>query len=108
MRQAVEEVHVDEDIEDYITKLVQKTRQNPQIDVGASPRGSLTLLKLARANAALDGRDYVLPDDVKMYAIPALTHRLILKPDLWMKRNAATEVLTTILNTVPVPVIEGI
>lgn len=108
MRRAVEEVHVDDDIEDYITQLVHKTRQSPQIDVGASPRGSLTLLKLARANAALDGREYVLPDDVKLFAIPALTHRLILKPDLWMKRNAATEVLTTILNTVPVPVIEGI
>jgi len=73
--------------------------------VGASPRGSLALLKLARAKAALDGRDYVLPDDVKAFAIPALVHRLILEPDLWMKRRAAEEVLESIIRSVPVPVL---
>ena len=108
MRQAVEEVHVDPDVEQYIVALTDATRQNRQVAVGASPRGSLALLKLARAWAALEGRDYVLPDDVKLFAKPALIHRLILEPDLWMKRHAADEVLAAIVQMVPVPVIEGV
>lgn len=108
MRQAVEEVHVDPDVEQYIVALTDATRQNRQVAVGASPRGSLALLKLARAWAALEGRDYVLPDDVKLFTRPALIHRLILEPDLWMKRHAADEVLAAIVQMVPVPVIEGV
>lgn len=108
MRQAVEEVYVDPDVEQYIVALTGATRQNRQVAVGASPRGSLALLKLARAWAALEGRDYVLPDDVKLFAKPALIHRLILEPDLWMKRRAADEVLAAIVQMVPVPVIEGV
>jgi len=108
MRQAVEEVHVDPDIEAYIVALTNQTRQTHQIAVGASPRGSLALLKLARAWAAMQRRDYVLPDDVKLFVEPALIHRLILEPDLWMKRHAAEEVLTAIVRMVPVPVIEGV
>ena len=107
MRQAVEEVHVDTDVERYIVALVTETRSRREVAVGASPRGSLALLKLARAWAALHGRDYVLPDDVRTFVVPALAHRLILEPDLWMKRHAAEDVLAAILASVPVPVVEG-
>ncbi len=107
MRRAVEEVYVDPDIERYIVTLTQKTRQRRDVAVGASPRASLALLKLARSWAAIQGRDYVLPDDVKRFAGPALVHRLILEPDLWMKRHAADEVVASIVKTVPVPVIQG-
>jgi MoxR-like ATPase len=107
MRRVVEEVHVEPDLERYIVALVAETRAYRQVAVGASPRGSLALLKLARAQAAMEGRDYVIPDDVKAFVLPALVHRLILEPDLWMKRHAAEDVLTTILRSVPVPVLAG-
>lgn len=107
MRQAAEQVHVDPDIERYIVTLTSETRKARQVAVGASPRGSLALLKLSRAWAAMKGRDFVLPDDVKLFTIPALIHRLILEPDLWMKRHAADDVISEILRSVPVPVIEG-
>jgi MoxR-like ATPase len=108
MREAVEGVHVDPDIERYIVALIVETRRRRQVTVGASPRGSLALLKLSRAWAALHGRDFVLPDDVKLFAKSALKHRLILEPDLWMKQGATDEILTTIIEGTPVPVIEGI
>ena len=107
MREAVEGVHVDPDIEGYIVALIAETRRHWQVSVGASPRGSLALLKLSRAWAALHGRDYVLPDDVKLFAKSALKHRLILEPDLWMKQGAPDEILTTIIEGTPVPIIEG-
>ena len=107
MRQAVERVFVDSDLDDYIMRLVLATRQDKRVAVGASPRGSLALLKLARARAALEGRDFVLPDDVKAFIQPALAHRLILVPDLWMKRFAAEEVIHSIVQSVPVPVVAG-
>jgi MoxR-like ATPase len=107
MCQIVETVYIDPDIERYIVDLVSATRQNRQVAVGASPRGSLALLKLTRAWAAIRGRDYVLPDDVKLFAEPVLVHRLILEPDLWMQRHAAEEVISSIVHGVPVPVIEG-
>jgi MoxR-like ATPase len=103
MRQAVEEVFVSPDIERYIVALVAATRQDSRVAVGASPRGSLALLKLARVQAALDGRDFVIPDDVKRYVGPALTHRLIMTPELWMQRRAADEVIAAISRAVPVP-----
>jgi len=103
MRAAVEEVFVDPDIEKYIVSIVGKTRNDNDVYVGASPRGSLALLKLSRAQAAFAGRDYVLPDDVKMFAGPALSHRLILSPNLWSKRITAADVVTKILRLVPVP-----
>jgi MoxR-like ATPase len=107
MRQAVEEVHVDADIERYIVALTNATRQRRQVAVGASPRGSLALLKLSRAWAAMHGRDFVLPEDVKAFVVPALVHRLILEPDLWMQRHAADEILADVLQLVPVPVRVG-
>ncbi len=108
MRQAVEGVYVEPDIEKYIVALIAATRQRRQVAVGASPRASLALLKLARAWAAMQGRDYVLPDDVKLFVRPVLIHRLILEPDLWMRRQAADEVISYVLNTIPVPVIEDV
>ncbi|MGD2104926.1 MAG: MoxR family ATPase [Anaerolineae bacterium] len=107
-RQCVETVHVDGDLQQYIVSLAVHTREHREVAVGASPRGSLTLLKLSRAWAALDGRDYVVPDDVKVFVKPAFVHRLILQPDLWMKRDAADEILDGILRSVPVPVMEGV
>jgi MoxR-like ATPase len=106
MRQAVEDIFIDEDIERYIVELVDQTRRDKRVAVGASPRGSLALLKLARAHAALEGRSFVLPDDVKRYARPGLVHRLILEPGLWLKKQAADEIITSIVQNVAVPVVD--
>jgi MoxR-like ATPase len=105
MQRQVEEVFVDEDIEQYLVDLTTKTRNHPQVAVGASPRGTLTLLKMSRAWAAIQGRNFVLPDDVKVFVKPALNHRLILRPDLWSVSHAADRILTEIVQAVPVPVI---
>ena len=103
MRATTEEVHIDPDIEDYIVSIVSRTRIHNNVYVGASPRGSLALIKLARAKAVIEGRDFVLPDDIKDLAIPALAHRLILSPDLWAKRITAADIVSGILAMVPVP-----
>jgi MoxR-like ATPase len=108
MREAVEEVYVEADLERYIVALTAETRRQRRVAVGASPRGSLALLKLSRAWAAMQGRDFVLPDDVKAFVHSALVHRLILQPDLWMKRHAADEVLDDIVRAVAVPVVAAI
>jgi MoxR-like ATPase len=107
-RELIEDVYVDQDIETYIVSLVAETRRHRKLAVGSSPRGTLALLKLARSWAAMHGRDFVLPDDVKTFVQPALTHRLILEPDLWTDRAAAGDVLTEILHQVPVPVLRGV
>lgn len=104
MREAIEDIYVDDDIEAYIVRLVSATRNDSRVAVGASPRGSLALLKLARVRAALDGRDFVIPDDVKAFVQSALAHRLILTPDLWMQRRAAYEILAAVVQATPVPV----
>ena len=106
LRRAVERIHVDPALQAYIVAIISKTRQTRQLAVGASPRGSLALLLLSRARAALQGRDFVLPDDVKHFVLPALRHRLILDADLWLTPGAADEILTKIIATVPVPVID--
>jgi MoxR-like ATPase len=106
MQRQIEDVFVDEDIEQYIVNLTTKTRNHPQVAVGASPRGTLALMKMSRAWAAIQGRAFVLPDDVKMFVKPALNHRLILRPDLWSVPYAADRILTEILQSVPVPVIQ--
>jgi MoxR-like ATPase len=108
IRQAVEEVHLDGDIEEYIVQVVTRTRQHRKVVVGASPRATLALLKLTRAWAAMQGRSYVLPDDVKLFARPVLIHRLILEPDLWTQRNAADDVVADVLRSVPVPVVKEV
>jgi len=107
LREAVERVHVDPDIERYMIDLVTATRKRRQVAVGASPRGSLALLKLSRAWAAMQGRDYVLPDDVKLFVKPALIHRLILEPDLWLTRQAADDVISDVVRSTAVPVVVG-
>jgi MoxR-like ATPase len=103
MRAATETVIVHPDLEQYIVSIVAGTRRHQNIHVGASPRGSLALIKLARANAAFQGRDFVLPDDVKDFAIPALAHRLILSPELWSKRVTEMDIVQNIVSTTPVP-----
>jgi MoxR-like ATPase len=107
MRAAVEEVFIDPDLEGYIVNIIAETRRHRKVSVGSSPRGTLALLKLARSWAALHGRAYVLPDDVKAFIQPGLVHRLILEPDLWTDRAAAGDVLTEISRLVPVPVLKG-
>jgi len=104
IRETIEKVHVDVAIEAYIVELVAQTRRQHKIAVGVSPRGSLALLKLSRVWAALQGRDYVLPDDVKQFYKPALRHRLVLEPNLWMHTGAADELLDIIMAKVSVPV----
>jgi MoxR-like ATPase len=106
MRTALEQVYIDPDIEKYMVALVAATRKDSRIAVGASPRASLAFMKLARAWAVLNGRTFVLPDDVKQFIQPVLVHRLILQPDLWMKRNAAQDVIQKVTSVVPVPVTE--
>jgi MoxR-like ATPase len=105
LREKVETIHVEADIENYITVLVHATRRDRRVSVGASPRGSLAFLKLARAYAALEGRDYVLPDDVKHFAVAVLSHRLILQPEYWMSQTLVGDVIRDVLDKTPVPVI---
>ncbi len=106
MQRALEEVHVDEAVEAYIVDVASRTRTHPQVEVGASPRGSLALLKLARARAAVRGRDYVVPDDVKEIAVEGLAHRLILKPDPWIKGVRTASVVQEVLASIPVPKVD--
>ncbi|MFN8381158.1 MAG: MoxR family ATPase [Anaerolineales bacterium] len=107
MRALVESVHVDSDLEEYIARLVHETRNDRRVAVGASPRASLAFLKMARAHAALNGRDYILPDDIKRFANPILSHRIILLPEYWVARDITGEVIADVLKKVPVPVITG-
>jgi len=103
MQEAVEEIHVDDDIVYYLTDLVRETRKHKQVEVGASPRGSLALLKLARANAAFDGRDYVIPDDVKFTAVEALNHRIVPKTETWIRGFDSKIIVEDVLTKLPVP-----
>jgi MoxR-like ATPase len=106
LRQAVESIFVDADLEVYIAQLVHETRTDRRVAVGGSPRASLAFLKMARARAALEGRDFILPDDIKHFAQPVLGHRLILQPEYWMARRVADEVIQDVLAKVPVPVVK--
>ena len=103
MQRAIESVHVAESVGRYIVALVAATRESPSVEVGASPRGTLALMKLSRVRAALDGRDFVVPDDVKAMAAPALAHRLVLRPEMWVQRVQAEEIVQECLRVVPVP-----
>jgi MoxR-like ATPase len=105
MRGAAESVHVEADLERYIAALVQATRQDRRVAVGASPRAALAFLKLGRAHAALEGRAYVIPDDIKRFAVPVLSHRLILQPEYWMSQSVAGDVIHDVLDKTPVPVL---
>jgi len=103
LQSTVEGIHVDDDVLGYVADIVQATRAQRQIEVGASPRGSLAIFKLSRARAVFHGRDYVIPDDVKEVAGPALAHRLIMKAESWVKGTNPTQILDDILKTIPVP-----
>jgi MoxR-like ATPase len=103
LQAAVETVHVDPALAKYMVSIVGATRAHNQVEIGASPRGSLALLKLSRARAALANRDFVTPDDVKTVAPHALAHRIILKPDPWIRGVRTSAVLQEILNQTPVP-----
>ena len=103
MQAALEDVHVDRSIEEYIVDITRATREDQRTALGASPRGSLALLRLARAEAALGRRDFVTPDDVKAMAVPALAHRVVLRPELWVSRVNPDAVVREILDQVPTP-----
>ena len=103
LQAAIEDVHVEPSVEGYMVDIVAATRAHSQVDVGASPRGSLALLKVSRARAAIAGRDFVTPDDVKAVAMPALAHRIILKPDPWIRGVRTASILADVLGQVPVP-----
>ncbi|MFC1879017.1 AAA family ATPase [Chloroflexota bacterium] len=104
MRRFVEEIYVHPDVQRYIVNLVAKIRSHHQVVIGASPRGSLALLKLTRAWAAIHGRSYVTPDDVKHFSQDALCHRMILEPSLWGSKTTEQTVVEEIVRSVAVPV----
>ncbi len=108
MQRAIELVHVADSVRAYCVDVVEATRSSPSTAVGASPRGSLALLKLSRTQAAFRGRDYVLPDDVKAVAVAALAHRLILRPELWVQKVSAEDVVRDVVATVPTPRAEDV
>ena len=107
MRKAVESVYIDPDVARYIIALMHASRAESHVAVGASPRASLALLKLSRARAAMEGRDYVIPDDAKFIAREVLIHRLLLKPDMWAIGMTVKNVVESIVSNVPVPKVEG-
>jgi MoxR-like ATPase len=103
MRESLERVEISDDLIDYVTAIVAATRRDPQIQVGASPRGGLALIQLARGQALLHSRDYVTPDDIKQIAVPALAHRITLRPELWVRQVSADDVVARLLSGVPTP-----
>jgi MoxR-like ATPase len=108
MQRSLEHVFVSESVGRYVVDLVAATRISAQVEVGASPRGSLAVMKLARANAALTGREYVTPDDVKAVAVVALAHRLVLRTELWVRRVRPETVIEEIVASVPTPAAEDL
>jgi MoxR-like ATPase len=103
MRDSLEQVEISDDLLDYIVALVTATRHDNRIAVGASPRGGLALVQLARGEAVLNGRDFVIPDDIKRVAVPALAHRVTLRPELWVRQVSADDVVGDLLGAVPTP-----
>ena len=103
MRDSLEQVEISADLLDYIVAIVRATRNDAQVQVGASPRGGLALVQLARGQALLNKRDYVVPDDIKQVAVPALAHRVTLRPELWVRQVSADEVVAKLLSAVPTP-----
>jgi MoxR-like ATPase len=103
MRDSLERVEVTPDLLDYVVAIVTATRKDAQVQIGASPRGGLALVQLARGQALLSQRDYVVPDDIKQVAVPALAHRITLRPELWVRQVSADEVMTKLLASVATP-----
>ena len=107
MREAVEQVSVHEDVLHYVVSLATATRSHPQVAVGASPRAELDLVQLARARALVSGRDYVIPEDVKALAVPAIAHRISLRPEMWVRSVHGSDVVGQLLKRLPVPRARG-
>ena len=107
MRESVEQVTVHEDVLQYVVSLAVASRQHPQVAVGASPRAELDLVQLARARALLLGRDYVIPEDVKALAVPAMAHRISLRPEMWVRQVRTSDVVEELLRRLPVPRTRG-
>jgi MoxR-like ATPase len=103
MRESLEQVEITADLLDYVVAIVRATRTHGQIQVGASPRGGLALTQLARAQALLRGRDFVIPDDIKRIAVPALAHRITLRPELWVRQVKSDDIVADLLKGVPTP-----
>jgi MoxR-like ATPase len=103
MRESLEQVEIAADLLDYVVAIVRATRTHGQIQVGASPRGALALTQLARAQALLRGRDFVIPDDIKRIAVPALAHRITLRPELWVRQVKSDDIVADLLKGVPTP-----
>jgi MoxR-like ATPase len=108
MQGALEDVTVEDSVGHYIVALTTATRQHPQVLVGASPRGSLALLLLSRAVAAMAGRDFVIPEDVKEVAVVALAHRITLRPEMWLRQVSSAFVVANVLEQVPAPASEAL
>jgi len=104
LQRQIWEVEVEDSVQEYIVKIVQATRDHPDVALGASPRGSLALYKTAQALAATEGRDYIIPDDVKRVAIVGLKHRLILKPESQLRGRTPEGVLRSVLEQVEVDI----
>jgi MoxR-like ATPase len=107
MRESVEQVTVHDDVLRYVVSLATASRQHPQIAVGASPRAELDIVQLARARALLLGRDYVIPEDVKALAVPAMAHRISLRPEMWVRQVRSSDVVEDLLRRVAVPRTRG-
>ena len=105
MQQSVKEVHIDPSLKQYMVQLVAETRNHPMLALGASPRASLGLMRTGQARAALQGREFVLPDDIKELAAPVLCHRLILKPEARVRQADVAELVAEVVDSVPVPVV---
>ena len=103
MQESVEQIAADDDVLDYVVSLADATRHHPQVAVGASPRAELDLVQLARAHALLRGRAYVTPEDVKALAVAAMAHRVILRPEMWVRRIQASDVVSELLDRLPMP-----
>jgi MoxR-like ATPase len=108
LQQAVERVHVSRSVGGYVIDLVGATRDNRRVQLGAGPRGTLAVVKLARARAALDGRDFVTPEDVKAIAVPALAHRLVLRPEVWVQQIRGEQIVAECLREVATPAAEDL
>ena len=106
LQRACREVMVDADVRQYIIKLVHATREHPQVELGASPRAMLGMLHTAQALAAIRGREYVIPDDVKQLAPYVLEHRIITHTQSHLRGHTASDILCEVLDSVPVPVEE--
>ena len=104
VQESIKQVFIDDTIQEYIVDIVHQTRNDENVEVGVSPRGSIALFKLSKAHAALYGRDYVIPDDVKEVVVPAIAHRLVLKPEMRVKGIKADQIINDMVKNIRVPI----